>query len=316
MVKKRRLPPKTKRGIDYYFQLVANISQVVLVALAIFGYFYTVVPAYQNQLLNEENAKLTKDNQSIVKENEIIKGRYDLEILELKKKLDILENDYQTKSRFYDSLNAEYERNIAEKEKSIKDAKNALAIIDLRSRLMNFRFELANISGSRSSEMMYSLFGALHGGSGALDNLRDNDIDSFVDNVFKNPATYVENGLRKIIDKYANTYYDNHEFYVVTARKCLDYLATIRNDFSIKQDSIVNIKVYLRWYVSEKAKLQKERDNEKNIDKNLKISYQIIDLDGNARMDFLNMASAIIDANAVIEKIVNKIENEYVSIIK
>lgn len=40
-------------------QIVANLSQVLLVALAIFGYFYTVLPVYEKALLDEDIAKKT-----------------------------------------------------------------------------------------------------------------------------------------------------------------------------------------------------------------------------------------------------------------
>ena len=39
---------------DRWLERSRNISQIILVALAIFGYFYTVRPIYRNQLLSEE----------------------------------------------------------------------------------------------------------------------------------------------------------------------------------------------------------------------------------------------------------------------
>ncbi len=48
---------KKDKIIDSYLSRSSHISQIVLVALAIFGYFYTVRPVYQNQLLAEEVSK-------------------------------------------------------------------------------------------------------------------------------------------------------------------------------------------------------------------------------------------------------------------
>lgn len=41
-----------------WHQTLANLSQVGVLALGIFGYFYTVVPVFQNQQLQEQNAML------------------------------------------------------------------------------------------------------------------------------------------------------------------------------------------------------------------------------------------------------------------
>lgn len=43
--------------IDVFLSRVSHISQFVLVAFAIFGYFYTVRPIYQKELLSEDIAK-------------------------------------------------------------------------------------------------------------------------------------------------------------------------------------------------------------------------------------------------------------------
>lgn len=45
--------------IDRALRRIANASQLGLLALAVFGYFYTVVPVYEKTLLDEEIAKKT-----------------------------------------------------------------------------------------------------------------------------------------------------------------------------------------------------------------------------------------------------------------
>lgn len=45
--------------IDIWSTRIANFSQVGVLALAVFGYFYTVLPVYQKSLLDEEIAKKT-----------------------------------------------------------------------------------------------------------------------------------------------------------------------------------------------------------------------------------------------------------------
>lgn len=50
-------PPKSK--VDTWLVRLANTSQLGLLALAAFGYVYTVLPVYQKSLLDEEIAKKT-----------------------------------------------------------------------------------------------------------------------------------------------------------------------------------------------------------------------------------------------------------------
>lgn len=45
------------RKVDVFLNRLSHISQVFLVALAVFGYFYTVRPIYQKEILSEDIAK-------------------------------------------------------------------------------------------------------------------------------------------------------------------------------------------------------------------------------------------------------------------
>lgn len=56
---KRKQPPLQQSRIDTWLARLANASQLGLLVLAIFGYFYTVLPVYQKTLLDEEIAKKT-----------------------------------------------------------------------------------------------------------------------------------------------------------------------------------------------------------------------------------------------------------------
>ncbi len=52
------------RGIDVILSRLASTAQVCALFLAVFGYFYTVLPVFQNQKLQEDNAKLQMENES------------------------------------------------------------------------------------------------------------------------------------------------------------------------------------------------------------------------------------------------------------
>lgn len=48
--------------VDTYFSRLAHAATVCTLLLAVFGYFYTVLPVFQNQKLQEDNAKLELDS--------------------------------------------------------------------------------------------------------------------------------------------------------------------------------------------------------------------------------------------------------------
>jgi cell division protein FtsB len=78
---------------------VSALSQAVLVALAVFGYFHTVIPVYQNQVLAEQKAKLEKENTDLSKTIENDKqtiAKYDAQIADLQKKLTLVTSEYET----------------------------------------------------------------------------------------------------------------------------------------------------------------------------------------------------------------------------
>lgn len=56
--KGRSLQRSEKKPADVWLERIAQISQPAILALGVFGYFYTVVPVFQNQKLEEETARL------------------------------------------------------------------------------------------------------------------------------------------------------------------------------------------------------------------------------------------------------------------
>lgn len=50
-------PAATTMSIDRWCNMAAQISQVLLLALGVFGYFYTVLPVYQKAVLDEDIAQ-------------------------------------------------------------------------------------------------------------------------------------------------------------------------------------------------------------------------------------------------------------------
>lgn len=54
------LSPKSvgATSADIWLQRIAHLTQVGLLCLGVFGYFYTVLPVFQNQQLQEQAARL------------------------------------------------------------------------------------------------------------------------------------------------------------------------------------------------------------------------------------------------------------------
>lgn len=74
-MKKRKIP---WNKIDSALSRLSHISQILLVALAIFGFFYTVLPLYENQLLNEQISEKEIELRNLNKELESTKTSLNL----------------------------------------------------------------------------------------------------------------------------------------------------------------------------------------------------------------------------------------------
>ena len=101
--------------------IVANISQVILVCVAVFGYFYTVVPVYQKEQLAESVAEQQKiisvieqknssieqeileNNMVLERQKKIIVERQD-EIEGLKKTVSVLKSEFESLNLNNESL--------------------------------------------------------------------------------------------------------------------------------------------------------------------------------------------------------------------
>lgn len=65
---------RTQSIIDLFLARAANASQIGLLLLAVFGYFYTVVPVYQKSLLDEDIAKKTLEFKELQRKNSELAG--------------------------------------------------------------------------------------------------------------------------------------------------------------------------------------------------------------------------------------------------
>ncbi|NIG14056.1 hypothetical protein [Pantoea sp. Cy-640] len=101
--------------LDIYLNRISHLSQVFLVAFAIFGYFYTVRPIYQKELLSEDIAKKEFELNGLKKElkrsSDILQGNI-LAQSELLKDIDSLNVQQDELERKLKSTNAELSESI------------------------------------------------------------------------------------------------------------------------------------------------------------------------------------------------------------
>lgn len=115
--------------VDLYLSRISHLSQFVLVAFAIFGYFYTVRPIYQKELLSEDIAKKEVELKSL--KNDLSNSREQLQKKQesqsrLLSDIAALKRQYTISEQELDSINKELTASKNELEKQKKLAKKAI----------------------------------------------------------------------------------------------------------------------------------------------------------------------------------------------
>lgn len=111
-----------KNTFDIWLMRITSISQVIIMVLALLGFFHTVVPMYQDQLIKEEYSRiridnleaqdklratlseiktLKEENVDIVKQHGSVKEsleRASLELKDVQKKFAVIQKDLSTNS--------------------------------------------------------------------------------------------------------------------------------------------------------------------------------------------------------------------------
>ena len=80
--------------LEKFTSVIANICQILIVVLAIFEYQKNIKPSFQNQLLSEENARLTIENRKLQEESTQINEAFSYQISEKEKEFELLQDKY------------------------------------------------------------------------------------------------------------------------------------------------------------------------------------------------------------------------------
>lgn len=97
-----------KKILEDWCSIAANISQVLLLFLAIFGYFYTVMPVYQKELLSEKISQYELKLNEIEKLNEIQKNNlmiHEQELNKLKNQINNANQEILNKTKILNNTN-------------------------------------------------------------------------------------------------------------------------------------------------------------------------------------------------------------------
>lgn len=112
--------PQTPRRLDVLLQRLANFSQPALLALGVFGYFYTVVPVFQNQQLQEQTAKLELEKNAAERKLISLKD----EQIKVQEEIDKLQKKWEVErslnTKLSDEVAVALEREVTAQRKSVE----------------------------------------------------------------------------------------------------------------------------------------------------------------------------------------------------
>lgn len=119
---------------ESFLQKISHISQIGLLMLGVFGYFYTVVPVFQNQQLQEQTAKLELEKSALEHDKTISQQtltKLKTQQYEVKQNIQILQEKWRNEK----NQNIQLLNNITESKKRELEAK--LASINTENKLSN-----------------------------------------------------------------------------------------------------------------------------------------------------------------------------------
>lgn len=108
------LPAAPKSGIDTFLTRASSTAQIAAVLLAGFGYFYTVIPVFQNQKLQEDNAQLQMNN-----------AKLQADTKREEEKLEKLTKDYEIQSQILQASLLQEKNNLKETTIKLEAAVNS-----------------------------------------------------------------------------------------------------------------------------------------------------------------------------------------------
>lgn len=136
--------------IDTYFSRLAHAASACTLVLAVFGYFYTVLPVFQNQKLQEDNAKLELDSAREKKALAELQTRQSRVQNEIKKlNLELMHMQEATQASDQRAKAAEGREIVAKNRAMVAEEREGEARLSAEIAQSNLRMELENLDAAR-----------------------------------------------------------------------------------------------------------------------------------------------------------------------
>ena len=304
----------TKLKFDKITSSFANICQIVIVILAIFEYQKNIKPTFQNQLLSEENAKLTLENMKLQEETNRINEALACQINEKEKQIQTLQEKYTDITNQYEiaygklqALETEQEK----KERLIKIQKEKEEIVNS---IYAFKKEiLKNCGASRSNLILNETLDRLSKES-KKEELTDDDnlyiyplqnIDKMISKYFYNPYTRIYKNLDIIqSENLKNENKQTSEYMTVFKSILKEKEAYIIFD----QNKVINLEKELKEY-----KKQLEVLEGITIREDINILSKKWKIENSARDSVLELEKTLIDYEDILKPVINEMINYFLT---
>ena len=293
--KKKQLWNCIRKKFGSYTSNCANICQILIVVLAIFEYQKNIKPSFQNQLLSEENARLTIENRKLQEETTQINEVFSYQIREKEKQIELLQNKYTDINNQYEIAYGKLkaiETEQKNKERLIKIQKEKEEIIES---INAFKSEiLKNCGSSRSLLIFNELITTLTRKNNKEDLSEEEslyfypllNIDKMIARYFYNPYTRINKSLDELQSE--NLKNEN--------RQTAEYISVFRSILKEKESYIVF-----------------DQDKVNNLEKELKgYKKQLEALDGISIKEDINILSKQWKIEDAARKVVREVEDSLI----
>lgn len=238
--------------IDTYLQRMAHLTQVALLILGVLGYIFTVKPAFQNQILQEEASRLELEKRQL--KTDI--SKYQETATQLSEKKMFLEDELRSKSNELsklhsqieqaksDAINAQNKASIAEKSLSIELKKLNIARWEIIKPELNTSYLLAiyNLSIQQKAE------------------LKTESDNEFITQLLKNwisPSKIIST----MITDSSKRNSDAHRIPEAYYKTLLSHIVEYPSKYYCKKPNATELKESYNQYITEQKKLYKTASN-------------------------------------------------------
>lgn len=294
--------------------VLANLCQILIVVLAIFEYQKNIKPTFQNQLLSEENAKLTIENMKLQEETNRINEALACQINEKEKQIQTLQEKYTDITNQYEIAYGKLQALETEQEKKERLTKIQKEKEEIVNSIYAFKKEiLKNCGASRSNLILNETLDRLSKES-KKEELTDDDnlyiyplqnIDKMISKYFYNPYTRIYKSLDIIqSENLKNENKQTSEYMTVFKSILKEKEAYIIFD----QNKVINLEKELKEY-----KKQLEALEGITIKEDIKIHSKQWKIEDNAREAVREVDKSLIDYEDIMKPVIDEMISIYLN---